>query len=97
MVILDDAFLTRRIRSIIGLEPPRANEYPFFYKVGDRYREPNQHEPLGAIEEIRFHEQYLGDHSELWFDLVVNGEAVERISSRAVAAVGFSPTSEETG
>ena len=92
---LDDAFQTRRIRSIVGHEPPRPNEHPFAYSVGDRYRVAGQHEPVGAIEAIRYYEQYLGDHSELWFDLVVGGAAVERISSRAVGAVSFFPSEDE--
>lgn len=28
---LDDDFRTRRIRSIVGHEPPRPHEYPFMY------------------------------------------------------------------
>ena len=94
---LDDAFHTRRIRSIIGLEPPRANEYPFVYSIGDRYSVAGEHEPIGLIEAITYFENYLGDHSETWFNLVVNGEIMERVSGRALAAVNFFREAEKPG
>ena len=86
-----------RSRSIIGHEPPRPHEYPFMYRVGDDFRVPDQREPIGSIERIAFVEHYLGDHSELWFELVVNGETVERVSTRDVGAVGFFPSEPEAG
>ena len=86
---LDDAFHTRRIRSVMGLEPMRAKEYPFIYSIGDHYSVPDQREPIGRIEAITYLENFLGDHSETWFNLVVNGEIMERISGRAVGAVIF--------
>ena len=86
---LDDAFRTRRIRSIVGHEPPRPNEHPFAYSVGDRYRVPNEREPIGRIEAITFFEDFLGDRAEQWFDLVVNGEIAERIDVRDIGAVSF--------
>ena len=53
---------------------------------------PGWREPVGRIEKIVFVEHFLGDHSELWFELVVNGEALERVSARDVGAVGFFPS-----
>ena len=94
---LDDAFRVRRIRSIIGHEPPRSHEFPFMYRVGDAYRVPDQREPVGTIEAIAFVENYLGDRSELWFELVVGGEALERINVKDVGAVGFFLSEPEAG
>ena len=51
---LDDAFHTRRIRSVMGLEPMRAKEYPFIYSIGDHYSVPDQREPIGRIEAITY-------------------------------------------
>ena len=73
----------------MGLEPLRPKEYPFVYNVGDRYSVPDQSEPIGRVEAITYFENFLGDHSETWFNLVVNGEIIERISGRAVGAVIF--------
>ena len=72
------------------------NQLLFLYSIGDRYHLPSRHEPIGAIEATKFHEQFLGAHLEVWFNLVVDGEALERISGRAVTAVSFfSSTKEE--
>ena len=82
---LDDALSTRRIRSIIGHEPPRPDECPFMYRVGDAYRVPDRREPGGTIVVIAFFEDFLGVRSELWFDLVVGGQISERVSERVTA------------
>ncbi len=57
------------------------------YRIGDAYRVPDQREPVGTIEAIAFVENYLGDRSELWFELVVGGETLERINVKDVGAV----------
>ena len=75
----------RRIKAIFGMEPPRENEYPTAFIVGDKWGSRSD----DPVTEIRPRTDNFGDHGLLWFEVRCGDEVVVEIQGRAVSEVHY--------
>lgn len=76
---------TGAIESITGHEPPRADEYPLYYKVGD----PVSQTYPKTVTAIRRTVENRGDHGIGWFNIYTEDGIRAIVNERAVAHVVF--------
>jgi hypothetical protein len=78
-----------RVRALIGPEPHREGEYPFFAKVGTALKVGD---PL--VEQITYREQNMGTYGIGWFDVHAGGQVVTSVAAMAVAEIQYFPEGE---
>ena len=68
----------QQIVQIIGHEPNREGEYPFFYKVG-----------LFGVTKIINTERYYGDHGIGQFDVYKGDDLFATVTHKAIAEIRY--------